>query len=146
MKPLLSFVLGLIVGAGLLFALEHGSQFSGYFHAHPSMQANVAGNWHGSVSVAGNNIDISLAVKNDNNILSGTISSSQGDAPCEQLAVDPVGNVSFSVHVQDRTVNFTGKLSPDAQSMAGNLTGDGDVGTGDGDVGTGGWSVARNKS
>jgi hypothetical protein len=138
MKSLLSFALGLIVGAGLFFGYEHEPQIRDLFQSpEAKMQARVSGTWEGTVDVAGYSVPVSLAVHRKGANLSGVITSAQvGDVPCDKLAVDPQGNISFSAHVQDKDMTFTGKMASD-RAMAGTLTGS---------IGDGTWSLAKNKS
>jgi len=136
---LVSFIVGLVFGAGLLFGIEHTSQISGLFRSPAEiMQANASGSWRGKVEVEGRDVPFSLAVKKNGSALSGVITADPvGVLPCDSVAVDPVGNITFSAHVDDKAATFTGKLAPDAQSMTGTLSGS---------VGSGDWSLAKNKS
>jgi hypothetical protein len=137
MKNLLSFVLGLIIGAGLLFGYYHAPQLKNLFRSQEDlMQTSVSGPWQGTIQINGADIAFSLAVMKNGGSLSGVITATQvGDIPCDQIAVDPSGNISFSAHVNDKSATFTGKVAPDARSMTGNYNSNA--------IGTGGWSLAK---
>jgi hypothetical protein len=139
MKSLLSFILGLVVGAAILFGAEHRDLLTGLFpSSEEAIQTKVAGAWQGSVDVGGRDIDFSMALKKNGHDLSGVVSNPQvGDLPCQNLAIDPAGNISFSVQVEDKSANFKGKFDPATSSMKGAITGDFDGGS---------WSAAKSKS
>jgi hypothetical protein len=145
----LAFVLGLIMGAALMgagligawlhFGLDRVPQTLVSVNS-PSqlMQASVPGLWKGTIEVYGQEVPFSLAVKRTGADLTGVISTEQvGDVPCDQIKIDPAGNISFTAHADDRSATFTGKLAADAKSMAGNLNSS---------VGPGEWTLAKNKS
>jgi hypothetical protein len=136
-KNSLSFILGLIVGAGLLFGYYHAHKIKNLFRSQEDlMQASVSGPWQGSLQVNGNNIGFSLAIKKSGDALSGVITAPQvGNIPCDQIAVDASGNVSFTAHVNDKNATFTGKVASDTHSMTGSFTSNA--------LGTGGWSLAK---
>jgi hypothetical protein len=138
-KSLIPFTLGLVLGACLLFGIERLPQIGAIFRSPAEvMQMNLPGHWQGSVDLNGNQVDFSMNVKNDGKSLSGVLNSPRvGDVPCDQLQVDAMGNITFSAHLQDKSMSFTGKVAPDAQSM---------TGTFDGSIGTGMWSLAKSKS
>jgi hypothetical protein len=137
-KHLISFALGLILGAALLFGFEHSAKIVRLFHAPESMQARVSGQWQGKVDLAGTAVGFSMLIKNNGNALTGVLHAPQvGDLPCDHIAIDPAGNISFSVHVDDKGANFSGKLTPDTHSMAGNLTSS---------IGSGDWTLTKKQS
>ena len=135
-KSLLSFALGLVVGAGLLFGIERVPQIGNLFVSpEETMQTSVAGHWQGNLDIEGNDYDISLAVKREGKALSGVLTLPQvGDVPCEEIKVDAAGNFTFMAHVQDKSGSFTGKVAPDSHSMSGNVKSD---------IGDGSWTVAK---
>jgi len=139
LRPLISFAMGIAVGAAIVFGIVHAPKIGGLFRSPEEvMQANASGPWHGTLNVNGNDFDFTLVVKSDGKSLSGVLNQERvGDVPCDKLEIDASGNISFSAHVEDKAVSFTGKLAPDTQSMAGNLSGD---------FGDGTWSLAKNKS
>jgi hypothetical protein len=125
MKSLSIFVLGVIAGAALLLGAERlhlGRLFVSKEHR---MEIAVAGNWQGTVSVQGYDVDMALAVKSNGQTLSGVITSSRvGAIPCDDVHIDPTGAVAFTAHVADKSATFNGKLNQDLHTMSGSLTGD----------------------
>jgi hypothetical protein len=135
MKSLAIFVLGVVLGAALMFGAHRLHLGRLLVSNQARMQAAVAGNWQGTVNIEGHEIDFALAVKNDGHALSGIISSSRvGDFPCDQVQVDPAGDVAFSAHVADKSAKFTGKLAPGHHAMSGDMKGTAMDGT---------WSLAK---
>jgi hypothetical protein len=153
MKSLVSFVAGLVLGAALLFGFEHLPSTSTSVTSTAPVAAAVAaqapvaaavpssmvaGTWQGSLQLQGQEIPFSLAITETGTRISAIASSSQvGDVPCDHVAVDHAGNISFTVHYQDKDATFTGKLAPDSKSMMGSATTS---------VGSGDWTLAKNKS
>ena len=145
----LAFALGLILGAGLMGVVLVGAWLHFGLDRVPQtlvavnsptqvMQASVPGLWRGTIEVYGQEVPFTLAVKQTGADLSAVISTEQvGDVPCDHLAIDPAGNISFAAHVDDKSATFTGKLAADAKSMAGNMNSS---------VGPGQWTLAKNKS
>jgi hypothetical protein len=127
------FALGLVVGAVVLFVAMHFPHL--FFSPTKVTLTDAVGYWEGSLHVEDHDVDISLRAMSDGTTLSGTIRAPEvGAIPCDHLTVDSQGNVTFSLHVQDKTGTFTGKLDPVTHTMTGALSSD---------VGAGNWSLMK---
>jgi hypothetical protein len=124
MKSFSLFLFGVVVGVVLLLGVERLHPSRLFVSPEHRMQAAVTGSWAGTVNAEGYDIDFALAVKNDGQALSAVISSSRvGDIPCDQVQIDPTGAIAFTAHVDDKSANFNGRLTPDLHAMSGKLTG-----------------------
>jgi hypothetical protein len=137
LKNLPLFALGVMVGAGLLFAYDHRHDLKGSFrNPEEIMQASVSGQWQGTLQVNGTDVVFSLAITKAGDALTGVLSAPQvGDIPCDEIRIDPEGHITFSAHVNDKSATFTGKVATGTHAMTGNFTSNA--------IGTGGWSLTR---
>ncbi len=117
MKTILVLALGMVLGS----ALTIGGLWL-HFHHHGGLATRVAGEWTGSASVAGTEVDLAVTLERKGNTISGHLTATPGGSGNFQGAtIDGQGNISFSMTVSGESVTFTGKAAADGRSMAGRV-------------------------
>jgi hypothetical protein len=84
---------------------------------------SIDGDWKGTRETPNGTIEITYSLKADGNKLTGVLKSSFGELPIENGKIDGK-KFSFSVTINDFTINNTGELTSDDEMMIKNERGE----------------------